>query len=297
MLSSLRDSELNPLPIASPYTPANSPPSLTPPEPAPFHTLYSAAPVHTRDSTQYLRFLRARNFDFSASLELFKKFLAWRAAFRVSDVDAIRAHVTREIESGKAYWCGRDRDGRLALVVRPARHKPAEVKHIEDTLRFAVYLMEEGMNKLRAAADSSASSSQPDQIVLIYDRSDMSRTNFDSRLMSLMRELSSITQDFYAERMFKSYIFPINWLYWIVYKMMSPFIAQKTKDKFVLLGKKEELKQFFDDSGLSERYGGSVVDPVFRAEQGLPAADRPLGLEAEEESESEAVEIAKAIEQ
>jgi hypothetical protein len=272
-------SESNPQPIDPPYTPKHSPPSLVPPPPASFCSLYSTCESHTKDFHQLIRFLRARNFDLQATLELFKRFLAWRHAFHLSNLSLLRPHIERELSSGKAYWCGFDSEGRPALIVRPVKHLPKQIENIEETIRFAVYLMEEGTEILRNSSFDS-------QLVLIYDRHAMTRANFDSRLIQLARELTAITQDFYAERLYRSYIFPVNWFYWLVYKMISPFIAQKTKEKLVILSDYRELNKHFNPEGLSERYGGKVVDKVFRQENGEQMPDEsPSAEQHEKEAE------------
>lgn len=50
-------------------------------------------------------------------------------------------------------------------------------------------------------------------------------------------------------------------MFWAVYKMVKPFLNERTKNK-ILIGKNlEDLKVDYEQSGLLVEHGGTLVDP------------------------------------
>ena len=68
----------------------------------------------------------------------------------------------------------------------------------------------------------------------------MTRKNFDHRLFSLMRTITDIVQICYAERMGKIYVLGTNWFYHMMFRIISPLLSKKTREKVCVL--KGELK-------------------------------------------------------
>lgn len=116
-------------------------------------------------------------------------------------------------------------------------------------MRYSIYLVEKGVKK----SDQLGSK----QICVIYDRGEMTSANRDSGLISLFRQLVSMLQDFYAERLGALYILHVNWFFWAIFKIIRPFLSKKTSEKIHVLGNLDELKEFFDSSNLMQEYGGS----------------------------------------
>lgn len=71
------------------------------------------------------------------------------------------------------------------------------------------------------------------------------------------RGINGIIQDYYVEKIYRVYIYPINWLFQTLMKMTRPFLSKETIEKMVYLNKEEELKQFFTDENLLKELGGT----------------------------------------
>jgi len=86
----------------------------------------------------------------------------------------------------------------------------------------------------------------------------MTKKNYDTTLIKFAMKFVGILQDYYAERLSVMYILNVNWLYKMMYGMIKPFLAQKTKDKIVILDQPEHLNKFFNEDQLLPEYGGTV---------------------------------------
>lgn len=64
----------------------------------------------------------------------------------------------------------------------------------------------------------------------IIDRENSSLKNVDQRMIYKV-ELTQMMQDFYSERVHKIYILHVNWIYRMMYKIVSVFLSNRTKEK------------------------------------------------------------------
>ena len=194
---------------------------------------------------QLIRLLRARNFKVRDSFEMWKKWHEWRVTYRADSIS--KAEMRLQIETGKAFYFLTDKLNRPCLVIRARNHWPGQFS-AEDTMRYAIYLVEKGVKK----ADKNGSK----QICVIYDRGDMTSANRDTNLISLFRQLVTMLQDFYAERLGALYIIHLNWFFWAMYQVNKPFLSSKTKEKIHILKNLESLQEFFEPNSLLKDYGG-----------------------------------------
>ena len=84
----------------------------------------------------------------------------------------------------------------------------------------------------------------------------MTSANRDTNLISLFRQLVTMLQDFYAERLGALYIIHLNWFFWAMYQVIKPFLSSKTKEKIHILKNLESLQEFFEPNSLLKDYGG-----------------------------------------
>ena len=64
-------------------------------------------------------------------------------------------------------------------------------------------------------------------------------------MFSLGKQLVNVVQDNYAERLGHCYIIGVNWFYWAMYKIVSPFLSARTKSKLHIITDMKELQQHF----------------------------------------------------
>jgi CRAL/TRIO domain len=146
--------------------------------------------------------------------------IKWREEFRPMDIQF--SEIEDEYKRGKAYFCGHDHEGRLVLMIKPARHWPDD-SDLDKTLKLGYYLIEK--------ATLYAMAIQQHQFVIIYDRSEVTRKNVDMKLFGMMKKLASSMQNYYPERAYKVLVLHSNFFYHTMFAMIKPFLHKNTKDK------------------------------------------------------------------
>eukprot|EP00455_Lapot_gusevi_P011218 TRINITY_DN15166_c0_g1_i3.p1 TRINITY_DN15166_c0_g1~~TRINITY_DN15166_c0_g1_i3.p1 ORF type:complete len:226 (+),score=48.13 TRINITY_DN15166_c0_g1_i3:58-678(+) len=177
---------------------------------------------------------------------MWKKWRTWRAEYKVDTI--CEEEVKDEVRTGKAFWHGVDKQNRPCVIILPRNHHPGQ-NPVEQTVRYSVFMIEQGIRLLEEKG--------ADKICVIYDREGMSRKNFDLSLLTVAKSIVGVLQDYYAERLGRLYILNVNWFFWTIYKVVSPLLSQRTRDKICILRSNEELKQHFDDDELLRAHGGT----------------------------------------
>lgn len=93
------------------------------------------------------------------------------------------------------------------------------------------------------------------EICFIFDRINFGWSNVDRRLTGKTGMLGLI-QDYYTEKVDKMYIYPVNWLFKTLQKIVKPFLSKQTQEKIVLCNYEEELLNNFDKELLIREIGG-----------------------------------------
>lgn len=233
-------------------------------------------------SAHLIRLLVAREFQEQKALEMWEKFVVWRREF---GADAIKESVIEgELSTGKAFWHKCDKNGHPCMIVKTARHFP-EQSSVDSLLKFAVFLIETGTR----LADEQG---KDGKICVLWDRKGFSMKNFDKRLLGLLKKLSGILQDNYAERLDSIYIMFPNWFFRTMFKVLKPFLNKKTKEKIKLVGNYKELEKFFDkDCILKEMEGTS--DFVYKYKGKIVGDPVENSVFTKEEDEEEMKKVAK----
>jgi hypothetical protein len=94
------------------------------------------------------------------------------------------------------------------------------------------------------------------QICVLWDRAHMTDANKDNKWIALMRTLTGMLQDFYAERLGAVYVLHVNWVYWLMFQIAKPLIQRKTGDKIKIIRNNAGLREHFDPDQLMSDYGG-----------------------------------------
>eukprot|EP00658_Telonema_sp_P-2_P037436 TRINITY_DN2692_c0_g1_i1.p1 TRINITY_DN2692_c0_g1~~TRINITY_DN2692_c0_g1_i1.p1 ORF type:complete len:290 (+),score=44.30 TRINITY_DN2692_c0_g1_i1:226-1095(+) len=191
------------------------------------------------DDAVLLRFLRARDLKVKKAHAMWTKWVHWRAEFHL---DQLTEHeVSPELESGKARWLGQDLEGRPCILILPKFHDP-DRSEPQSMVRFGVWLLEEGARK----CDVTGLNGGSNQLCVIYDRRGMSMRNMDRKLFSVVLDLVDIAQDYYAERLGQVYVLGANWFYFTMWRIVRPFLSQRTKDKIIMIDEPREMLKFFE---------------------------------------------------
>lgn len=200
------------------------------------------------DDATIRRFLHARDLDIDKASAMFLKYLKWRKTFTPNGTISV-SEVQNEIAQNKMFMQGSDKSGRPIAVVFGGRHFCNKKGGLEEFKRFVVF----GLDKLCSRMPSGQ-----EKFVVIGDLQGWGYSCSDIRgyLAAL-----SILQDYYPERLGKLFIVHVPYVFMTVWKMVYPFIDEKTKKKIVFVENKQlksTLLKDIDENELPEVYGGNL---------------------------------------
>ncbi|KAK1413172.1 hypothetical protein QVD17_34942 [Tagetes erecta] len=200
------------------------------------------------DDLTIRRFLRARDMDIDKACSMFLNYLKWRKTF-VPNGSICVSEIPNHIAQNKLFMQGNDKCGRQISVVFGGKHYPNNSGGVEEFKRYVVFALERITSRMPAGQE---------KFVTIADIQGWGYSNSDIRgyLAAL-----SILQDYYPERLGKMFVVHVPYVFMAAWKMVYPFIDEKTKTKIVFVEKKQlksTLLKDIDESQLPEIYGGKL---------------------------------------
>ncbi|KAK1310002.1 Patellin-4 [Acorus calamus] len=199
------------------------------------------------DDLMLRRFLRARDHDIAKASNQFLKSLKWRRA-SVPNGFISKSEILNELEQKKIFMQGFDKKGSPIAVVLAAKHFPSK-SNVEDFKRLVVYILDKFCASMPGGQE---------QFTVIGDLQNWGYTNCDIRAYLAALD---IMQSYYPERLGKIFVIHVPYIFWAAWKIIYPFIDQKTKKKFVFVEDKklkETLLQDIDESQLPDIYRGKL---------------------------------------
>ena len=100
------------------------------------------------------------------------------------------------------------------------------------------------------------------RFAVIFDRQGASRANQDLKFANAFQ---SLLQNNFPERLGQCCVLEPNWVFKILYAAMKMFLSKASLEKIKMLGKLDELKEWYDESQLNPEHGGIAsfkFDPV-----------------------------------
>ncbi|CAM8937106.1 unnamed protein product [Rhodiola kirilowii] len=195
------------------------------------------------DNLTLRRFLRARDQDIDKASKLFIKYLRWRQTF-VPNGFIHRSEIPNNLAQNKVFVQGVDKQGRPMGVILGRKHKQASLNEFK---RFAVYSLDKMCSSIPKGQE---------KFVCIADLEGWGYANCDVRAYS---GALALLQDCYPERLGKLFIVHVPYVFMAVWKVIYPFIDDKTKKKIVFVEDKllkETLLEDIEEGELPEIYGG-----------------------------------------
>ncbi|XP_065853408.1 uncharacterized protein [Euphorbia lathyris] len=199
------------------------------------------------DDFMIRRFLRARELDIEKASTFFLKYLSWKRSF-MPNGSISPSEVPNELAQNKLFMQGVDKKNHPIVIIFGAKHVPYK-GNIDEFKRFVVYTLE----KLCARMPHGQ-----EKFVAIADLEGWGYTNSDFR-GSLA--VLSILQDCYPERLAKSFVVHVPYIFMTAWKAVYPLIDSKTKKKIVFVDDKKlnsTLLEDIDESQLPDIYGGKL---------------------------------------
>ncbi|KAM1092682.1 hypothetical protein TB2_019577 [Malus domestica] len=224
-----------------------------------------------------LKFLRARDFKVKDAFVMLRNTIQWRKDF---GIDALVEEDLGDDLEKVVFVHGYDRDGHPVCynVFGEFQNKELYQKTFSDEekrtkfLRWRVQFLEKGIRKLDFT---------PGGVCSIFQVNDLKNSPGPAKkeLRVATKQALHLLQDNYPEFVAKQVFINAPWWYLAFYTMISPFLTQRTKSKFVVASPAktaETLFKYISPEHVPIQYGGLSVDycdcnPEFTIED--PVAD------------------------
>ncbi|XP_022751614.1 patellin-4-like [Durio zibethinus] len=207
-----------------------------------------------------LKFLRARDFKVIDAFEMLRNTLQWR---KENNMDSILDEDLGNEFHSTAYLNGSDRQGHPVcynvfgvLSDEEMYNKTLGTEeNREKFLRWRLQLMEEGIEKLDFYGGVSS----------LLQISDLKNTPGPSKkeVRLIMKQVVGLLQDNYPEFVVKNIFINVPFWYYAFAALLSPFLTQRTKSKFVYARPAkvtETLLKYIDAEEIPVSYGGLKRD-------------------------------------
>ncbi|KAH7286084.1 hypothetical protein KP509_33G057700 [Ceratopteris richardii] len=180
--------------------------------------------------------------------KMFVQSHTWRTSFVPQGYIPID-HITSELNANKCALQGYSKEGYPLVIGFGAKHYPGE-SSLETFKKYVVYILDKTI--------ASASARGTEKIAAIGDLKDMAYKNVDLKAYIAAFQ---ILQDYYPERLAKLYLINAPNFFIGIWKLVSRFLDQPTKDKICVLSNdviREVLLSDVDVETLPSDYGGKA---------------------------------------
>ncbi|EYU22783.1 hypothetical protein ABFS82_03G117400 [Erythranthe guttata] len=214
-----------------------------------------------RSDVILLKFLRARDFKVKESFAMLTNTMKWRRDFNVDEL--VKEDLGDYLEK-VVFMQGHDKEGHPVCynVYGEFQNKELYAKTFSDEekrntfLRWRIQFLERSIRKLDF---------NPGGVNTIFQISDLKNSPGPGKreLRIATKQALHILQDNYPEFVAKQVFINVPWWYLAFYTMISPFLTQRTKSKFVFAGPSktaDTLFKYIAPEQVPTQYGGLSVD-------------------------------------
>ncbi|KAL8059939.1 hypothetical protein ABFX02_03G120000 [Erythranthe guttata] len=214
-----------------------------------------------RSDVVLLKFLRARDFKVKESFAMLANTMKWRRDFNVDEL--VKEELGDYLEK-VVFMQGHDKEGHAVCynVYGEFQNKELYAKTFSDEekrntfLRWRIQFLERSIRKLDF---------NPGGVNTIFQISDLKNSPGPGKreLRIATKQALHILQDNYPEFVAKQVFINVPWWYLAFYTMISPFLTQRTKSKFVFAGPSktaDTLFKYIAPEQVPTQYGGLSVD-------------------------------------
>lgn len=211
-------------------------------------------PITAKDTASLIRFSRARQLNVNKAEEMLRNMLKWRreniplGGFP-EKAEELPALVQEELAKGKMFYLTNnfDLEGRQIFICRSYLfEKDVDLEIAKQAL---VFLTESARKRKKHPLE---------KIVCFWDASDFSYTSqYDS---GFFKQFNSVLADNYPESLHCTIIYPLNWIFLGIYKVVEWFLAEETKKKlcFLKVGDEDKILTYIAKEDLLKELGGDV---------------------------------------
>ncbi|KAJ7957120.1 patellin-3-like [Quillaja saponaria] len=238
--------------------------ALTPPPPEEVSVWGIPLLADERSDVILLKFLRARDFKVKDAFTMIKNTIRWRKEFGIDEL--LEQDLGNELEK-VVFMHGSDKEGHPVCynVYGEFQNKELYQKTFSDEekrlkfLKWRIQFLEKSIRKLDFT---------PGGICTIVQVNDLKNSPGlgKSELRQATKQALQLLQDNYPEFVAKQVFINVPWWYLAVNRMISPFLTQRTKSKFLFAGPSksaETLLRYIAAEQLQVKYGGLSKEGEF----------------------------------
>ncbi|KAF9920256.1 hypothetical protein FBU30_009959 [Linnemannia zychae] len=200
-----------------------------------------------------LRFLRARKWNVNNGMTMILKAFKWRLEDDIEEVKSKSEDELNEkyrgfrlqLEMGKSFVHGMDKDGRPVVYINVRLHKPADqdAKALE---KFTIYVMEVGRLMIQPPVETAC---------LVFDMTGFGLANMD---YGFVKFLVQCFEAYYPESLGVLIIHKAPLVFWGVWKIIEPWLDPVVASKIRFTRADKELTDIIDAHHLPNRYEGGL---------------------------------------
>lgn len=213
-----------------------------------------------RSDVILLKFLRARDFKVKDAFTMLKNVVAWRKEFKIDELleeEGIGQGLEKVV-----YVDGVDKEGHQVSYNAFGEFQDKELysntfsdaEKREKFLRFYIQFLEKNIRKLDFSPEGTST------IVQVTDlKNSPGLFLLKKELRQATNQALQLLQDNYPEFVAKQVFINVPWWYVAYNRMISPFLTQRTKSKFVFAGPTktaETLFKYIAPEQVPVQYGG-----------------------------------------
>ncbi|KAG6435263.1 hypothetical protein SASPL_100133 [Salvia splendens] len=239
-----------------------------PPPPTPEEVSIWGVPLlaDERSDVILLKFLRARDFKVKEAFSMLKSVVAWRKEFKIESLLEEEESAIVEGLEKVVFLHGVDKEGHPICYNAFGAFQDKELYNntFGDAekrgkfLRWYILLLEKNIRKFDFSPDSICT------IVQITDLKNLpGLILFKKDFRQATNEALQLLQDNYPEFVAKQVFINVPWWYVAYNRLISPFLTQRTKSKFVFAGPTktaETLFKYIAPEHVPVQYGGLSKD-------------------------------------
>lgn len=184
-----------------------------------------------------LRYLRASKWNLTNAATRLEATLLWRREYGIKDHTA--DYISEENETGKQVILGYDNECRPCLYLNP--HKQ-NTKKSDKQIHHLIFMLEKCIDLMPPGTETLA--------MLVNFKETRKGDNASA---GQGRQVISILQNHYPERLGKACMKDLPWVVWAFFKIINPFIDPLTREKLKF---DVDLRQVVPPEQLLKGYGG-----------------------------------------
>eukprot|EP00911_Craspedida_sp_UC1_P002411 UC1_evm1s1800 len=196
-----------------------------------------------------LRFARARKLKANKAVKMLRRHMEWLRELEMAPADVTQKDLERSLPAGCWRFLGVNDQGQPVLLIRVSLWNPHQYD-VDEYVRLICYfnmlaygMMEHGVSRW----------------VVIFDMAGWSL--WMAKYLSFIKQLVSITQDQFPERLASVFLMGSPWIFKASWKLIQPWLDKVTASKvhFVSPGA-EKMLSMVPVEILPEEYGGHRLD-------------------------------------